>query len=84
MFLLVGRALEDQVSSPHASSNNFLLLIQNRNHLIFFGLVLSPTYLVSCMRVNLKCPFHKDYFCQFILLFSLFLLLFIGLYIQNL
>ena len=25
------------------------------------------------------CPFDKDYFCQLILLFSLFLLLFIGL-----
>ena len=27
----------------------------------------------------IRCPFGKDYFCQLILLFSLFLLLFIGL-----
>ena len=27
----------------------------------------------------IQCPFGKDYFCQLILLFNLFLLLFIGL-----
>ena len=29
-------------------------------------------------RMIIKCPFEKNYFCQLILLFNLFLLLFIG------
>ena len=34
---------------------------------------------VKLLRGETKCPFGKDYFCQLILLFSLFLLLFMGL-----
>ena len=33
---------------------------------------------VKLLRGETKCPFGKDYFCQLILLFSLFLLLFMG------